>query len=238
MTEAARHLIVVSYYDRRDIEPLRRLFASMERLDAGLPCDVCLVINRDTRGRLELQLSWPGLKILERENAGMNIGAWDHGWRSFRSYDGYLFLQDECYPVRSGWLRAFESRAGEAGVGLVGEYFNDRWRLPWDQLRRLWAGHVMKDHVVRGKAANRVDVYLDFLTRNRLATGANGGHMRSLVWYVRRSVLEQIGGFPIGSNYGECIAAEIGVSKQVEALGLEAVQVAGEPFSYLRHSEW
>jgi hypothetical protein len=234
-----RHLVVVSYYDRRKTDPLRHLFASMERFDPGLPCAVCLVVNRDMRGRLDLQLSWPGLAILERKNSGMNIGAWDHGWRSFPSFDGYLFLlQDECYPVRPGWLSAFEAKAGEPGVGLVGEYFNDRWRLPWDELKRLWAGREIKGHVLGHRPANRVDVYLNFLMRNRLPTGANAGHMRSLVWYAKGRVLEQIGGFPIGRNYGECIAAEIGVSKQIEALGLEAVQVADEPFSYVRHSDW
>jgi hypothetical protein len=238
MTETPRQLIVVSYYDRRKTESLRHLFAGMAQFDAGLPYAVCVVVNRDTHGRLDLKLSWPGLTILERKNRGMNIGAWDHGWRSFPSYEGYLFLQDECYPVRPGWLLAFESKASEPGIGLVGEYFNERWRLPWDQLKQGWAGLEMRGHVIKHEPANRVDVYLNFLMRNRLPTGANAGHMRSLVWYAKRSVLEQIGGFPIGRNYGECIAAEIGVSKQVEALGLEAVQVADEPFSYVRHSDW
>lgn len=238
MTEAPRHLIVISYYDRRPVEPLRDLFASMQRLDPGLPCHLCVVVNRDTRGPLQLSLSCPDLRILERPNRGMNIGAWDYGWRSSPAYEGYLFLQDECYPVQPGWLSAFESRASDPGVGLVGEYFNDKWRLPWEQLRVLWAGHHMKEHSIRGKAANRVDVYLDFLARHRLPTGTNAGHMRSLVWYAKRAVLEQIGGFPIGKDYGECIAAEIAVSKQVEALGLEVVQVAKEPFSYVRHAEW
>jgi hypothetical protein len=210
----------------------------MEQFDPGLPCAVCLVVNRDTHGRLDLKLSWPGLTIVQRKNSGMNIGAWEHGWRAFPSYDAYLFLQDECYAVRPGWLAAFEAKASEPGVGLVGEYFNEKWRLPWHELKTRWADREMSGHLIRREPANRVDVYLNFLMRNRLPTGANAGHMRSLVWYVKRSVLEQIGGFPMGRNYGECIAAEIGVSKQVEALGLEAVQVADEPFSYLRHSDW
>jgi len=238
MSNSPACLIVVSYYDRRGIDPLRRLFATMREFAPGLPCDVRLVVNRDTRGYLDLGVSWPGLTVLERENRGMNIGAWDCGWRALPAYDSYLFLQDECHVLRPAWLSAFASRANLAGVGLVGEYFNDKWRLPWDRLKALWAGHAMKDHRIRGKAANRVDVYLDFFRRHGLATGTNGGHMRSLVWYAKRRVLESIGGFPIGSNYGECIAAEIATSKQIEALGLEVVQVADEPFSYIGHSEW
>jgi hypothetical protein len=238
MAAKPTELVVISYYDRRKTESLHHLLACMDRLPAGLPYDVCVVVNRDTHGRLNLGLSRPHLTIVERKNRGMNIGAWDHGWRTFPSYDGYLFLQDECYPIRSGWLSAFQSKANEPGVGLVGEYFNEKWRVPWDQLRLLWAGSEMTGHVIRHEVANRVDVYLTFLTRKGLPTGANAGHMRSLVWYAKRNVLEEIGGFPIGRNYGECIAAEIGVSKQVEALGLEAVQVGTQPFSFLRHSDW
>jgi hypothetical protein len=52
-------------------------------------------------------------------------------------------------------------------------------------------------------------------------------------------VLSEIGGFPIGRNYAECIAAEIGVSKLVESRGLSVQQVDDdEPFRFIRHEEW
>lgn len=233
-----RCLLVISYYDRRDRDPLRRLTESLAQFNAGRDYDICVVVNRDTTGHLGLSTSTPTLAILERENTGMNIGAWDHGWRTMPKYDEYLFLQDECYVVRPGWLSAFAWKADQPGIGLVGESFNERWLQPWEDLKIAWRSHKMPDHVIDGKPASRVEVYLNFLSRNHIPAGNDGGHLRSLVWYVKRSVLEQIGGFPIGRNYGECIAAEIGVSKRVEALGLQAVQVSNEPFCYVRHREW
>jgi hypothetical protein len=237
MSPRAPYLVVVSYYDRREAQPLRRLLDSLGDLDAGLAYDTCVVANRDTEGALGLPLA-PGVRILERENSGMNIGAWDHGWRACPGYRGYLFLQYECYAVRPGWLAAFASAAQGEGVGLVGESFNTRWQHGWDDLRSMWSSHRMPGHDIQGKPANRVDVYLDFFRRNAIPPGTDGGHLRSLVWFATREVLERIGGFPIGSSYGECIAAEIGVSKRVQALGLRTVQVAAAPFHYLRHREW
>jgi hypothetical protein len=237
LTPTHRHLVLVSYYEPRTSEHLRQLLESLRSFDAGLPYDVCVVVNREGAGPLRLPVEAP-VRILERENKGMNIGAWDHGWRACPGYDGYLFLQDECYAIRPGWLAAFSSKADEERVGLVGETWNEKWRQEWDHLRKLWMPHRLPGHVIAGRPANRVDVYLDFMQRNGIPPGKDGRHLRSLVWYARRHVLEQMDGFPIGQNYGECIAAEIGVSKRVQALELKAVQVSSEPFRYFRHREW
>lgn len=237
MSSTARHLVVISYYDRRSYEPLRSLLTSMQRFDAGLPYAILVVVNRDAAGPLHLPVSAPAT-IVERQNTGMNIGAWDHGWRTSPMYDGYLFLQDECYAVRPGWLSTMAAAADKEGVGLVGESFNEKWFRPWDELRQIWTAYAMREHLIHGKPANRVDVYLDFLRRVGVPAGKHGGHLRSLVWYLKRAVLEKIDGFPIGRNYGECIAAEIAVSKRAEALGLHPVQATPEPFYYLRHLEW
>ena len=51
-------------------------------------------------------------------------------------------------------------------------------------------------------------------------------------------MLEQIGGFPLGANYGECIAAEIGVSRSVVAHGMGLGMVGPAPFHVFRHHEW
>ncbi len=65
-----RVLVVISYYDQRDREPMRNLFSAMQRFEAGYPHDTCLVVNRDTSGPLTLDISLPGLVVLERANAG------------------------------------------------------------------------------------------------------------------------------------------------------------------------
>src|SRR5690606_31973330 len=91
---------------------------------------------------------------------------------------------------------------------------------------------------IDGGPAERVDSYLDFMRRNNIDPGETGRHLRSLIWFASRDTLEAIDGFPIGVNYGECIAAEIAVSRKVEALGGKVEQVAEEPFCFFRHLEF
>ncbi|MGK2915725.1 MAG: hypothetical protein ACSLE5_14980 [Porticoccaceae bacterium] len=231
-------LLVVSYYDRRPVEHLWRLFRSLSYFDPGRAIDVCIVINRTGSHEIALPHTPRLVGTLERENLGMNIGAWDAGWRKFDGYGTYIFFQDECYPVRHGWGEALASAAEQPGTGLVGESLNARWDQAWAKLRELQAAVQLAEHLVDGKPENRVDTYLDFFQRKGIPRGTGGRHLRALVWAARRTVLEQIGGFPIGGNYGECIGAEIGTSKRVEALGLAVRQVATEPFRYIRHREW
>jgi hypothetical protein len=111
-------------------------------------------------------------------------------------------------------------------MGLVGESFNSKWNKPWSELQKKKADSAMPDHFVDGKPAHRVSAYLDFMARHNINPGRNGGHLRALIWALRGDTLRAIDGFPIGNNYGECIAAEIAVSKKVEALGLEVVQLS------------
>lgn len=231
-------LVIVSFYEPRPLEPLTSLIASLARFDAGCPYDMAIVVNRTGSGPLQLPATGPGVRIIERANGGMNIGAWDHGWRESPGYDGYLFLQDECVAQRDEWLSAFRDAARSAEVGLLGESWNSGWDRPWDDLRHAVAGQVMKDHWIDGAPGNRVDVYRGFLEANGVEPGLSAGHLRSLVWYARRPVLERMGGFLHGANYGECIAAEIGATKRVEQLGWRAAQVDVGPFSRFRHLEW
>lgn len=236
LVDRPRHLVIVSYYDRRPIEPLHRLFASFGRHPAGLPFDLALVVNRTGDHPLDLP-AHPHARVLTRANHGMNIGAWDHGWRELPGYDGYLFLQDECYVVRDDWLAAFAGAATH-GTGLVGESENAGWARPWDELRDTHAQANLPEHLLDGNAANRIDVYRDFMRRHGIDPGADGRHLRSLVWYMPAPVLKRIDGFPIGGNFGECIGAEIGVCRKVVAAGLSIAQVAPLPFHFIRHFEW
>lgn len=238
MSKPGSTCVLISYYDRRSVEPIWRLFECMARNAPGRDYRVGIVVNRTGAHRLSLPTSSRLIAVHERENLGMNIGAWDAGWRHFAGFETYAFLQDECYPVRAGWLDAIAACAERADVGLAGESMNTSWELDWNELRENQAAHPMPEHLIDGKAANRVDAYLDFFRRAGIPPGATGRHLRSLTWAARRDVLERIGGFPIGANYGECIAAEIGTTKRIEAGGLRAVQVAEQPFAYVRHMEW
>jgi hypothetical protein len=218
---------------------LERLLISFAQFPAGGGFDVCVVVNSTSDERISIPNRDIPVVMLYRENLGMNIGAWDHGWRTHQTYADYLFLQDECYVIRGDWLAAFRRRSMEAEVGMVGESINRTWDKPWDVLQREQAGVVLSDHPTDGKPTNRVEQYLKFLSEARIDPGKTGRHLRSLVWYFRRDVLSEVGGFPRGRNYAECIAAEIGVSKLVESRGLSVEQVDDdEPFRFIRHREW
>ena len=207
---------------------------------AGADFDVAVIVNRTSSGEWALPpaVGDAATAVVSRVNEGMNIGAWDHGWRCFPGYAGYLFLQDECELKAPGWLRPFVEAASGPSAGLIGESWNDGWDRPWAALKESVAGHRMRDHEIDGKAINRVELYLSFMGRHDIAPGERGGHLRALTWFASRSTLEAMGGFLHGATYGECIGAEIAATKKVEELGLRALQVADEPFAYFGHAEW
>lgn len=231
-------LVIISHYEARSRAPLNRLLASLTTCSSGAAYDVALVINRDASTRSSVAESVRTKFIHTRENTGMNIGAWEHGWRASPGYSQYLFLQDECSAVREGWLAAYLARSEDASIGLLGESVNEAWAKPWEQLARERAGEVMPDHTLDGQQAERVPLYLECMRRWGVDPGATGRHLRSLAWFARREVLERIGGFPIGHSYGECIAAEIAVSRRVEAAGLRVEQASPAPFHFFGHSDW
>lgn len=231
-------LVVISHYDARPAEPLGALLRGMETHPAGAEFSVCLVVNRTRERGVSVPATKFPVSLLYRPNLGMNIGAWEAGWRANAGFKRYLFLQDECLIERAGWIAAFEEAVQGAQVGMVGESLNENWEKSWPELRRLQEGVELPDHRLDGRPANRVDLYLDFLRRSQIDPGQTARHLRALAWFAPRSVLEAIGGFPVGSSYGECIASEIGVSRKVESRGLKVIQVHAEPFRYIRHREW
>lgn len=231
-------VLVVSFYDRRPLEPLVALLDSLDRHPAGAPCDRLISINSTGAQALPAELRTRVDGIVERPNAGMNIGAWDAGWRHWRGRPAYLFLQDECFAVRDGWMRETLALLEQPDVGMVGEAFNPSWDKSWPELREGPGRDHLPEHFLRGKPANRVDVYLDEMRRHGIEPGPTGRHLRSLAWALRGEVMESLGGFPQGANYGECIAAEIGVSRTIDAMGLALRQFGPAPFHLFRHREW
>jgi glycosyltransferase involved in cell wall biosynthesis len=231
-------LVVVSHYPGRSLESLVRLLDSMATLPAGIRYALRVVVNRDGTETLNLPERHRGVEVLYRTNSGYNIGAWEAGWRSGAAHDAYLFVQDECRIVRSDWLAAFVRVAETPRVGLVGECFSPDWDAPWELLRERYRGHELKEHTINGQPAERVDCYLDFFRKKGITPGPKGDHLQSLILFATRAVLERIGGFPESHGYGEAIAAEIGISKKVQAAGLTLAQVEPEAFTYIEHPQW
>jgi len=238
MGERPHVLVVISYYADRPVGPLVALLDSIATFPAGAPIEVRVVVNRNLDHSVSLPQRHESIEIILRPNVGYNIGAWEAGWRQDPTYDGYLFLQDECRIVQSDWVGAFARTAAKADVGLVGESFNPDWNASWAELAAKYRGQRLPEHEVDGRPAERVEYYLDFFRQHNIPAGVAGDHLQSLVFYMTRSMLERIGGFPVGSSYGEAIAAEIGISKHVQAAGCTLVQVGPEPFFYIEHPQW
>ncbi len=234
----SRVLVVVSFYDARPVDDLDRLLVALRTTEAGWPFDVRVVVNRDGDGPLGLAERHPGVEFLERPNTGYNIGAWEHGWRTATAWDSYLFLQHECTLAGEGWLAPFVHRAAEPGVGLVGERLNPAWDAPWSDIEKRFAGHSLPGHQIDGRPTERLPTYAHFFARNGIDRGARGDHLQTLVLFATRATLEAIGGFPVGRDYGEAIAAEIAISKKVQARGLRICEVGDRPFRHVSHPQW
>jgi hypothetical protein len=234
-----RYLVAVSFFEPRPQLALSTLLTALRNTPAGAAFDIALVVNRTGSDELVLPDEVQQADfILSRSNEGMNIGAWNFAWQTFPDYDAYLFLQDDCVLQAPNWLESFVQVAADASVGLVGESWNAGWDRSWATMRKAVSTHSLPGHAIDGKPVNRVDLYLDFMERHQVSPGRQAGHLRALTWFATRTTLQSINGFLRGSNYGECIAAEIAATKQVEAVGLKAVQVESRPFAYFGHLDW
>ncbi|HCH0556592.1 TPA: hypothetical protein NKO30_006724 [Pseudomonas aeruginosa] len=231
-------LVVISFYDRRSPARLEALLDSLDSFQTGVDHERVICVNATGGPSLPEGVRRRVHGVFERPNAGMNIGAWDAAWRHWPGRPAYLFLQDECFAVREGWMELVLQALQVPGVGLVGESLNPAWDRPWDALREGPGKSELPEHFIDGRPDNRVDVYLHHMRRYGIDPGDGGRHLRSLVWALRGQVLEAIGGFPQGANYGECIAAEIGVSRAVIARGLTLQTLGPAPFHAFRHFEW
>ena len=238
MVDPTLPLVVISHYDRRPLEPLIELLDSMGRHDAGAAHQCVVMTNATHDSALPECVASRVAAHARRHNLGMNIGAWDGAWRRWSGHPAYLFLQDDCFIARDGWLRAVLDRLEDPEVGLVGESLNHAWAKPWPALREAQGRDVLPEHFLAGRPANRVDVYLAEMQRHGIDPGPTGRHLRSLAWGVRAEVMDRLGGFALGSDYGTCIAAEIGTSRAVEAMGLRLEEAGPAPFHYIRHRDW
>lgn len=230
---SSKTLVVISYWDQRPVADLNGLIRSMERHEAGRSFDACIVVNQESGRALDAPKTTFPLSVLNRPNAGMNIGAWDWGWREMPLYDHYIFLQDECRILRDGWLDAYVRCLLEPEVGIVGESINQRWCRSWDELVAEPPKNPRSNLVLE-----RARICLRFMRSLNIPAGLTARHLRSLIWGLSKSTLQKLSGFPIGANYEECIAAEVAVSRQVESLGLSIRQIHRLPFYYVSHVQW
>jgi hypothetical protein len=231
-------ILIISYYDLHPISNLINLFESMKKYKSGYDFDLCVVINKTSKGISDELINLSSIysfKLFGRPNLGMNIGAWDFGWRYNAQYKYVLFLQDECYIKSDNWLIEFIN-CEEKNPGLIGESYNTKWNISWVQVINSNMNIRMPGHFP--SFMNRALIYKRHILQRGTIVPSNFGHLRSLIWFCKIETLFKIDGFNNGLNFGECISSEIEVSFKVLNLGLKVAQINSQPFKYIGHSEW
>lgn len=231
-------LIIISYWTGHKPRVLFRLLDEIQCHDALLPYSITIVCNGGDITPLQLPKKYSNRRItvLNRENSGFNIGAWEFGWRNSSDGDHILFLQDECQILQSGWLLAFLKKfQSSPDIGLVGENIN--WRRTWSEqrLNPVAAGCLNKDD---GPKFNSVDFLHDHIVNLGIPPGESADHLQSLMLFSSRKILREIGGFPTSDNYAQAVGMEIAISKKVQAHGYAIAMVGHRPFSYIGHPQW
>lgn len=215
-------LVVISYYDQRPVATLIALLDQLRSVSAGALFDLLVVVNAEDSSAPALPHRHKELRVILRENRGMNIGAWQHGWTHNPGYEFYLFLQDECVLRRPGWLAAFRNAARGRGVGFVGESLCCYGS--WQAYERAHPGATRHCESVAARYGIRLGSTPDAL--QTLAIGA------------RADIMERTGGFVEADGKADAIAGEVLTSVRARSLGLRNVQVAWRPFEYIAHPQW
>lgn len=232
MTATHPLFVIISHYAARDKAALQSLVRQIRA--QGLLCAVA--INDDLAEGVSEEVLF-GVPAVRGPNRGMNLGAWQLGFHHFKGHEAYLFLQDECEIRSQDFAQHYVSLLADPTVGLAGESINLKWDRSWNDVAASPLNYPLFN--AQGQPViDRVSFYLACFKHWDIQPGTSARHLRSLVWGLRAETMNLIGGFPIGLNKEECIAAEIGVSKKVESTGLRVVQSAENPFNYIGHREW
>jgi len=224
-------IFIISFFKGRTDRHLSQLLNELSIFN--IP--IAVIVNDPAAKKLDLR-SHNKIYFLIRPNTGMNIGAWDQGWRYFDGYDYYFFFQDECFIKSNDFLEKYIELLSIQNIGMVGENINPKWDLNWSDLLNL--DIFNKKIIVNFKEENQVEYYLKKIVEWGINPGVSAKHLRSLSWGITSKTLIEINGFPVGLNKDECIASEISVSKKIEEKNLIIKQSDKNPFNYIGHKEW
>ena len=235
MNEAGQNIsntaVVVSTWDGNPSDYICGLVDSLKRYNAGVPYDIYLCANGESY-RLPKNLSNIFKKVFVRENTGFNIGAWDYAWRILPQYENYLFMQDDCYIKKDNWVKDFtECFNSIKKCGLVGEYLNKSWDMPWSELTGV-------DGERKASKKKRALFYIETLRRWGMPEGETASHLTSVVHFTSRKILEEVDGYIVVNDYHEAIAAEIAFSKKIQNRGYEIIQIGKSRHSRIGHRQW
>ena len=223
-------IFIISFYNKRPADNLLNLINQLKYFNV----QIAIVVNDDNSENIYFEKK-QNIFYLRRPNIGMNIGAWDAGYKYFDHYENYFFFQDECYVKKINFYEKYLQLISNKKNGIVGESINPKWDKPWDDIKGTDLNYMVDDGE---KKMTRLDFYFQQIKKWSINVGQTGKHLRALNFALRRDVLEKIDGFPIGDSKEECIAAEIGISRKVEEYGFDIVQSDKKHFNYIGHKEW
>lgn len=236
--------VVISYWVESSPKYLYKLMDQIVKIQGKFSFSIVLVCNggSDIFFTLPRRYKRYTIKIVNRPNIGFNIAAWEDGWRSINAKN-YLFLQDDCFILDDNWYSAFIDRFySDPTLGLLGERINPNWNRPWSELKESYFNKVVHyyDFAMGFDLFPNVDNYLEYLNASQIPCGEKADHLQSLVLFTTRSILLEIGGFPLPDNKtkGRAVAAEIAISKKIQSKGYKIDIVGEHPFTYIGHREW
>jgi len=226
----SKSIFIISFYNKRSPQNLQDLIRQLMIYGK----DIAIVVNIDNYNNLELERH-NNLIFLKRVNEGMNIGAWDQGWRYFSDFDNYFFFQDECFLKNNNFFERYEELLSIEKNGIIGESINPKWNKSWNEMSSSPLNYQIK---MDNRIFNRVDFYQKKMIDWKINPGDSSKHLRALNWALTNKTLKLIDGFPIGKNKEECIASEVAVSRSIESNMLEITQSDKQHFNFIGHREW
>jgi hypothetical protein len=226
----SKTIFIISHYDLRPKVDLQNLILQLAKFNS----QIAVVINDDKFKKTNYE-KINNVFFLKRHNVGMNIGAWNKGYKYFYDYENYFFFQDECFIKDFNFFDKYLNFLSNSHYGVIGETINPKWARPWKDIIESQLNYSFEKN---GLKIDRVTYYMDQIKKWKIPLGDNATHLRALNLAFKRKTLDKINGFNIGFSKEQCIASEIAISKKVENLNLKVIQSNQKPFCYIGHKEW
>jgi len=212
--------VIVSYYEALPIASLQNLLASL-RATRPDRFDLVVVVNQTKDDHDPFLTAAEGFRVLFRENRGLNIGAWDHGWRQSPGYLYYLFLQEGCEVRDADWLERYR-RPLSRRRGVVGDCL-----VIWPSWTVFENRYPPIGQTIREQAARR-----------GWDRGKTPTHVQTVAVGARAAVLEALNGFPVSDDKIEAVGGEVLFSRRAVERGFSLGQVSWRHYGVFRHEQW
>jgi hypothetical protein len=224
--------VVISTWSGSEPRRLIQLCDSLKRYRPGFEYDLVLCAN-GLDYVLPSALADRFAQVFVCENTGYNLAAWDYAWRHLPTHHFFLFLQDDCVALKSGWLRDFLERfTSTPRCGLVGENINRVWDRPWVELCDP------EKNREGTQCAEWAGFFREKLREWKIPEGKTARHITTVVQFTSRAILGEVGGYNFANTKLEATAVEIGFSQKIAARGYALMQVGRWRHSRIAHPQW